>query len=97
MNVSQYAYEPDAGVLTLEVYVNEARSECSVVITMSDSGRKFNPLEHEDPDTSIPLEQRSLGGLGILLVKQLMTNVDYTYDNGHNQNTVTKSWRKEAA
>ena len=36
----------------------------------------------EDPDTSLALEQREPGGLGLFLIKKLSRSVHYSYDNG---------------
>ncbi len=39
-------------------------------IEIEDDGRPFNPLKALEPDLELPLEQRSIGGLGIHLVRQ---------------------------
>ena len=39
---------------------------------MEDNGIKFNPLEKEEPDTTLSVEDIPIGGLGILLVKKNM-------------------------
>lgn len=44
---------------------------------MEDNGIKFNPLEKEDPDTTLSVEDRQMGGLGILLGKKNMDNIEY--------------------
>ena len=40
----------------------------------------FDPNEVQDPDMSAPLDERSLGGLGLFLIKQFMEQVQYTFD-----------------
>jgi len=48
------------------------------VLTFSDDGRAFNPLEEvPEPDVSAELADRKIGGLGIFLVKKLMQSVSY--------------------
>jgi anti-sigma regulatory factor (Ser/Thr protein kinase) len=42
-----------------------------------DRGRPFDPLSKPDPDVTAPVEERKVGGLGILLVKRLMDEVHY--------------------
>ena len=37
-----------------------------------DDGRPFNPFEVAEPDTSLSIEDRDIGGLGVHLVKNLM-------------------------
>ena len=53
-------------------------------LQLRDSGPEFNPLQVEDPDTSLALEQREPGGLGLFLIKKLSRSVHYSYDNGWN-------------
>jgi anti-sigma regulatory factor (Ser/Thr protein kinase) len=38
---------------------------------------EFDPLKKKDPDTSVPVDKREIGGLGIFLVKKLMNSVEY--------------------
>jgi serine/threonine-protein kinase RsbW len=49
----------------------------SVVAEVIDNGRPFDPTEAPDPDLSLPLEERELGGLGIHLMRGLMDSLDY--------------------
>lgn len=49
-----------------------------VEITVEDDGPPFDPLARPAPDLRLPLEARSPGGLGIVLVRALMDDVRYT-------------------
>jgi len=42
-----------------------------------DKGIPFNPFDRARPDTSLSIEERELGGLGTLLVSELMDEVSY--------------------
>lgn len=53
-------------------------------ISFRDEGVEFNPLDRPDPDINAPLEERSIGGLGIYLCKKLMDSVTYQQENGCN-------------
>lgn len=44
---------------------------------IEDDGRPFNPLLTLDPDVTLPLDARPVGGLGLMLVKKLMSQVSY--------------------
>jgi sigma-B regulation protein RsbU (phosphoserine phosphatase) len=55
-----------------------------LTLVVSDNGEPFDPLTVPEPDTSLPLQERQIGGLGIHLVKNIMSDVTYTYENGHN-------------
>ena len=44
----------------------------------------YNPLENKDPDVTLDIEKRKIGGLGIFLVKEMMDEVSYEYADGKN-------------
>ena len=44
----------------------------------------FQALARPNPDIDLPPDDRESGGLGILLVKQLMDDVEYEYQDGKN-------------
>ena len=87
VNVVNYAYADDTeGYLDIAI---EAADD-TVTITFTDGGTPFDPLAKEDPDTTLSLEERPIGGLGILLVKKMMDSVAYRYEEGHNILSLTK-------
>ena len=47
----------------------------------------FNPFNGDGVDTSLSIEDREIGGLGIHLIKQLMSS--YKYVRKSNENLVT--------
>lgn len=55
-----------------------------LIITFEDNGIPYNPLKSEDPDISLPVEKRSVGGLGIFMVKHIADSMDYKYNDGKN-------------
>ena len=48
-----------------------------IILTIRDSGNAFNPLERETPDTDLSIDERSPGGLGLHLVKNMVDDVRY--------------------
>ena len=86
-NVILYAY-PDKKDQDIRIDMNYRDELLTIVIT--DNGTAFNPLEMKEPDISLPPEERPIGGLGIYLVKQLMTEVTYSRSSGKNILTMTK-------
>jgi anti-sigma regulatory factor (Ser/Thr protein kinase) len=60
------------------------------VARIEDDGVEFNPTEHPIPDLDAPLEERKVGGLGIHLVRQIMTSVEYQRVAGKNVVTLRK-------
>lgn len=73
-NIISYGYQDDE-VHEITVVVDYAGDELAV--TIKDDGIPFNPFTGDDPDTSLSLDDREIGGLGIHLVKQMMDEVSY--------------------
>lgn len=88
-NIAHYAYNPEVGPATVRVEIQE--EPLSVVITFIDNGVPYDPLAREDPDTSLSVEEREIGGLGIYMVKKSMDEIAYEYKNGQNILTIKKS------
>ena len=60
-------------------------------MTFRDEGIPFNPLKVLEADTTLSLEERQLGGLGIHLVRKMTDAMDYSYENGQNVLVVWKN------
>lgn len=82
VNVSSYAYHPDTGDVT--ICVDFAENPSAVEMTFIDGGKPYNPLEKEDPDTTLGIDEREIGGLGIFLVKKNVDDISYEYADGKN-------------
>jgi anti-sigma regulatory factor (Ser/Thr protein kinase) len=89
-NIARYAYRPGTGgAATVRVEVGE--NPLSVIITFIDRGVAFDPLAHEQPDTTkLPAHKRPVGGLGLFMVKKTMDNISYEYRDGQNILTIRK-------
>lgn len=87
-------------ILSNVVYYSEAdileitfeNSEKGISVTFSDNGKAFNPLEKKDPDITLNAEERQIGGLGIFMVKKMMSSVDYLYENSKNVLKMTMNY-----
>jgi serine/threonine-protein kinase RsbW len=60
-----------------------------------DGGKPFDPTQKEDPDTTLSVEDRPIGGLGIFLIKKMMNEVRYERINGKNQLIMIKKTNEE--
>ena len=87
-NVVHYAYE--GGIGWLEVGTSLDHDSLVLTIELRDAGVPFNPLAKEEPDVTLPIEQRTIGGLGIFLVINMTDKVEYEHTNGENILTVFK-------
>ncbi|MDF2578205.1 MAG: rsbW [Chlamydiales bacterium] len=59
-------------------------------ITLSDSGKAFNPLSFPILDINASAEERSVGGLGIFFMKSLMNDVQYHRIDNRNELKLVK-------
>ena len=84
-NVMLYGY--DDGVCgTIEVELG--REGESVIAVLSDDGRPFDPFQVKIPDVTLPLEDRTIGGLGVYFVRKLMDEYGYVYEEKRKRNVV---------
>ena len=73
-----------------EVELTVRREGENVVLCFADNGAAFNPLAQAEPNVHLPVEQRSIGGLGILMIRRMTDRQMYSYDNGRNVLTLFK-------
>jgi serine/threonine-protein kinase RsbW len=88
-NVIGHAFAGQAPPHRIEIELDIA--DASVVATVTDNGRAFDPSIAPEPDVSLPLEQRDPGGLGILLIHRMVDRVAYRRVGGENQLRLEKS------
>lgn len=77
-------------VPTVTVRLRTAPGELTAEVL--DDGLPFDPLSRPDPDTSLPVEDRPIGGLGIHLVRELMDSVGYSHDGQSNRLRFSKNY-----
>jgi serine/threonine-protein kinase RsbW len=86
VNIISHGYCGRAGSIGVRCTASPLKAE----IEISDSAPAFNPLSVPEPDTTAAIEERSVGGLGILLVRQVMDIVTYRHKNHKNILTMVK-------
>jgi hypothetical protein len=57
-------------------------SNACVQITLTDQAPAFDPIRFPDPDTTLSIEDRQIGGLGLLFVKRMADSVAYRRVHG---------------
>ena len=82
VNIANYAYHPEIGAATFCMEFEE--NPAAVLMTFLDRGKPYNPLEKDDPDTTLDIDERDVGGLGIFLVKNNVDEISYEYADGKN-------------
>lgn len=89
-NIVHYAYSEKAGNVTVRIEFSD--NPKSAVLTFTDSGVPYNPLEQSDPDVSLSAEERKIGGLGIFMVKKTMDEMTYEFKDEKNILKITKKF-----
>lgn len=88
VNIASYAYAPRTGNAVINA---EVRGEPkTLTMIFEDGGARYDPVAKEDPDITLPISERKVGGLGIFLVKKNMDYVNYEYKDGKNILTLKK-------
>lgn len=91
VNVMSYAY-PDGA--QGEVKIESAVAPNQITFVITDNGIPFDPTAKEDVDVTLSAEERPIGGLGIHLIRQIMTHISYERKDGKNILTLSKDTNK---
>ena len=87
LNVVNHGHENGEHVVDIEL-TSEAES---LTIEITDDGKPFNPLENAPiPDVTAALGDRSIGGLGVHLVRTMMNEMRYSREDGKNHLILVK-------
>ena len=87
VNVINYAWPPDTkGMIDIQAMMDGQM----LIFTITDDGKPFDPTKALPVDTTLPAEERDIGGLGIHLVRHYMDKMEYRRVNGRNILTLGK-------
>jgi phosphoserine phosphatase RsbU/P len=86
-NIISYGFTDN---LEHEIRVRLSVRPGEIKAEVEDDGQSFNPLAAPEPHTAEALEERSIGGLGIHLVRTLMDGLEYKRPAGRNILTIRK-------
>jgi anti-sigma regulatory factor (Ser/Thr protein kinase) len=81
-NIISYAHD-DCAVHNIGVRV--ALEPEHALVEVEDDGRPFDPSTVPDADVRGPIQDRSIGGLGLHLVRQMSNGMDYSRAGGKNR------------
>ena len=80
-NVIDYAYPNNTeGNISVTIEADESR----IRFILSDSGAEFDPTGVSKADTTLSVDERPIGGLGVFLVRNLMDSINYERSEGKN-------------
>jgi len=86
-NVVFYAWS-DSSPHLIDIEFEETGGLLKMIL--SDEGREYDPTKKEEPDFERPVEDRTIGGLGIFLIKKIMDSVVYQREGNRNYLIMTK-------
>jgi serine/threonine-protein kinase RsbW len=87
-NVIKYGYQ-EAGISDGFFDLIIEFKEGELIVSLEDTATPFNPIEHSLPteeDLNIPLEERPIGGLGVMIARQSVDEFKYEFVNNKNRN-----------
>jgi len=87
-NVIFYAFNDHQKHL---IQISLALENKILTVEIVDDGIPFDPLSQKLPDITLPVEERPIGGLGILLILKIMDQVSYSRQNNQNRLTLVKN------
>lgn len=87
-NIVNYAYED---TLAHNIIMSFEYKNSVLTIEITDDGKAYDPTSLAEPDINIPAEERKIGGLGIFLMRRIMDEVTYRYQEKKNILTLKKN------
>ena len=80
VNICNYAFDGGRGQVELICSVDPK----AFALEITDAGPEFDPLSVAEPDLSVPLEQRQIGGLGIHFIRKFTDDADWRREDNKN-------------
>lgn len=87
-NIIIHGYKDSAG----DLVINVSHEANKMIVSLSDTAPLYNPLQEAPlPELEIPLEEREVGGMGVVLLKLNTDETEYKVTaNGGNELIMTK-------
>lgn len=92
-NIINHGYEDKGGEIYVRLLFNTDHNEFA--LTVIDRAKAFNQLEVNNPEVGSDAKNQQIGGLGIMIVKKIMTEYAYDRINDKNILVLKKSFTKE--
>jgi len=85
-NIINHGYKNAGGEIVISCRINVNQAE----VRIRDNAPRFDPLSLPEPKLDDTIEDRKIGGLGVFLVRQVMDEISYRYENGQNNLVMIK-------
>lgn len=87
VNIIMYAYPSEE---EHEIILKVSSTESQLIFILTDKGTSFDPTQITDTDLTSSIEERSIGGLGIYLIRSIMNDISYQRIDNENRLTMKK-------
>lgn len=87
-NTILYGYKDEARH-SIEIFFSKSNNVLNVNVV--DDGMAYDPTAKPDPDITLSVEDRPIGGLGVFLIKKIMDTVEYQRIENKNHLMLTKN------
>jgi anti-sigma regulatory factor (Ser/Thr protein kinase) len=84
MNIITHGYKEKKG----SIHISSFAQDDHIVMILEDVGVRFDPTQIDEPALNEDLEERSVGGLGIHLIKSFVEELRYEFVDGKNALTL---------
>jgi serine/threonine-protein kinase RsbW len=86
-NIISYGFDDES---EHQIKFSLAKEKETLVVQVEDDGKPFNPLDVASPEISLDLDEVSIGGMGIHLIKKMMDDIVYQRVEGKNKLVLKK-------
>lgn len=80
-NIIFYGFDDD---IIHEIIITLEFSDRLITICVEDQGKRFNPVDYNGKEAGGLLEDYDQGGMGLIIIKELMDEIKYEYRKGRN-------------
>lgn len=89
INIINHSYPTTKGTIRVG-YEYDVQLK-NITLNVQDFGVEFDPTKAEDPDVTMDIMEREIGGLGIFMYKKLSDSVTYIRKNDTNTLVIKKN------
>ena len=86
-NIIFYGFDDD---IIHEIIITLEFSDRLITICVEDQGKQFNPVDYNGKEAGGLLEDYDQGGMGLIIIKELMDEIKYEYVVGRNTLSMIK-------
>tara|TARA_B100000609_G_C17165319_1_gene408528 strand:+ start:720 stop:1133 length:414 start_codon:yes stop_codon:yes gene_type:complete len=85
-NIIKYGYDDKGGHnIRVEVEIGDEAAH----MLIEDDGHEFDPLNQAMPDLDRDITEREIGGVGIFLTRNMVSEINYSRENNKNKLRIT--------